>query len=398
MKKLSFLLTIGLLLSFATWAQTYTPGETYFGSNDYIEYKAGNLPIIISAPHGGSIEPSNIPDRNCSGCVYVKDAYTEELIRQIYDAIVAEFGCYPHIVINRLHRRKLDANRSIGDAADGNTTAQQAWTDFHNFIETAQADITENYGKGLYIDLHGHGHSIQRLELGYRITKSELQLSNSTLDQNVYVEDASIRNLTNNNLNNLGLSLLIRGEDSFGELYEQESFPAVPSLTQPYPEDGESYFRGGYNTQRHGSQEGGSIDGIQVECNREGVRDSHNHRAVFAAATARTIKSYLEKHYFGAGFLDNDCALITATQDKDKSNVLLVNVFPNPVGDVLNVNLNSASQKASSVSIINELGQTVYSNYFDTDFIQIPTSFLSKGIYFLILKNDTLMEVRKVLK
>ena len=396
MKTIVFIIKIIILFNTTLWAQTYHPGETYFGANDFIEYKAGNLPIIISAPHGGSLEPNNIPDRDCSGCVYVKDAFTEELIRQIYDAIVEEFDCYPHVVINRLHRRKLDANRSIGDAADGNPLAEQAWTDFHHFVDAAKDSTTANYSKGLYLDLHGHGHTIQRLELGYRITKSELQLPNSALNQNSHVEDASIRNLVGSNLNKLNLALLIRGEDSFGELYEQENFPAVPSFTQPFPEDDESYFRGGYNTQRHGSQEGGSIDGIQIECNRIGVRDNFDNREAFAAATARSLKKYLTKHYFGEGFLDNECALITANNDLTQSNDFGINVFPNPVEEVLNIHL--SIQEALSISIINELGQTVYNHYFDTNTIEVSTSFLSKGVYFLVLKNGSLMEVRKILK
>ena len=77
------------------------------------------MPIVISAPHGGSLTPDEIPDRNCTGCVYAQDLDTEDLSRKMYDAIVDLFGCYPHLIINRLHRRKLDANRAIGEAADG---------------------------------------------------------------------------------------------------------------------------------------------------------------------------------------------------------------------------------------------------------------------------------------
>lgn len=186
MKRIYFFLVSFFFFWQNSFTQTYLPGETYYGTNDYIEYKAGNLPIIISAPHGGDLEPLNIPDRNCTGCVYVKDAFTQELIREINDAIYEEFGCFPHIIINRLHRRKLDANRNIDDAADGNSDGEQAWNDFQNFIEGAKDSIEANFGKGLYLDLHGHGHDIQRLELGYRISKSELQLSDTELNSSIY--------------------------------------------------------------------------------------------------------------------------------------------------------------------------------------------------------------------
>ncbi len=288
MKRILLLASFTFILYISVFSQTYTAGETYFGDNDYIEYKAGNLPTVISAPHGGSLTPVQIPDRDCYGCVYVTDAFTEDLIRQMNEAIFDLFGCYPHIIINRLKRTKMDANRDIWDAANGNVLAKKAWHDFHNFIQAAKDTITAKYGKGLYLDLHGHGHQNQRLELGYRISKSELQQSNTSLNQAKYVNDASIRNLVNDNLNDYTLSILLRGEDSFGELYEQESYPAVPSHTQPFPLNSEPYFDGGYNTERHGSKSGGSIDGIQIECNKVGVLCLMNSGKFYSKTTMWT--------------------------------------------------------------------------------------------------------------
>jgi hypothetical protein len=48
-------------------AQSFIPGVSYFGRSNYIQYVAGDLPMIISAPHGGSLTPSEIPDRDCTG-------------------------------------------------------------------------------------------------------------------------------------------------------------------------------------------------------------------------------------------------------------------------------------------------------------------------------------------
>jgi N-formylglutamate amidohydrolase len=39
------------------------PGKSIFGTNKFIEYRVGNIPVIITAPHGGKDIPENIPER-----------------------------------------------------------------------------------------------------------------------------------------------------------------------------------------------------------------------------------------------------------------------------------------------------------------------------------------------
>ena len=144
-----------ILLAFLTKtidAQTYKAGSTYLGKNEYTEYRAGNLPIIITAPHGGRLEPTTIPDRTCATCTTVMDANTMELAYQIDTAIRQVFGCYPHIIINRLHRIKLDANREIVEAANGSPDAETAWREWHQYIQAAKDSTVKRYGRGLLID------------------------------------------------------------------------------------------------------------------------------------------------------------------------------------------------------------------------------------------------------
>ena len=47
---------------------SYVAGQSYFGRNGYVEYIAGNTPVILTAPHGGTLSPSSIPDRTASAC------------------------------------------------------------------------------------------------------------------------------------------------------------------------------------------------------------------------------------------------------------------------------------------------------------------------------------------
>src|SRR6187402_3210602 len=81
-------------------AQPFVPGQTYFGRSNYMEYIAGNLPIIFSAPHGGSLTPAEMPNR--TNATTVNDGNTQDLVRKVRTEIQNLTGHVPHIIINRL--------------------------------------------------------------------------------------------------------------------------------------------------------------------------------------------------------------------------------------------------------------------------------------------------------
>ena len=159
---------------------SFAVGQTYFGFNDYTEFIAGNYPIIISAPHGGYLKPAEIPDRTWGTTTL--DANTQELSRYFYNEIVARTGKHPHLIINKLARIKLDANRDSLEAAQENPLALQAWRDYHYFIDYAKQKINSTYGKGIFLDIHGHGHTIQKIEIGYLLTSTDLSKTDNELN------------------------------------------------------------------------------------------------------------------------------------------------------------------------------------------------------------------------
>ena len=55
----------------------YIYSQTYQGRNGYVTYYPGNIPIILSIPHGGDITPSEISNRTYG--VTVTDSNTIEL-------------------------------------------------------------------------------------------------------------------------------------------------------------------------------------------------------------------------------------------------------------------------------------------------------------------------------
>jgi hypothetical protein len=292
------MLVIAIAASVQARAQgVFIPGRTYFGANNYIEYSVGNLPIIITAAHGGDLNPPEIPTRSCPQCINTVDAATQELVRAMGVSFQRLFGCSPHIIINRLHRRKLDANREIVEAAQGNPQAERAWSEFHQFIDSAKQAVIRSFGRGFYLDMHGHGHPIQRLELGYLLRDDELRLPDDSLNSARYVSWSSIRSLVGTNKQGSSHARLLRSNGALGTLLGQRGYPSVPSRQDPFPAIGDDYFDGGYNTARHSSYRGGTIDGLQIECNFVGVRDSPAAIRRFADSVAVAVQQFLQLHY-----------------------------------------------------------------------------------------------------
>ena len=199
------------------------------------------------------------------------------------------------MVIVRLHRVKLDANRDLAEAAQGDAEAEQAWQEYHRFLTEAKGAVTQRYAAGLYLDLHGHGHAIQRLELGYLLTPAQLRQPDDSLNQHpTYESSSSIRTLSVRSP--LSFTELLRGPTSLGAFLEAEGFPSVPSNVTPDPGT-DDYFDGGFNTSTHGCRAGGVICAVQIEANRVGVRDTEINRARFAASLAAVIDAYLRVHF-----------------------------------------------------------------------------------------------------
>ena len=286
---------LALCLALRTYGgqDNFVPGQSYFGRSNYVEYLAGDMPLIISAPHGGLLKPAEVPNRKQG--TFDTDTNTELLARAIYQAFHERLGGYPHVVICRLVRTKVDCNRDMIEGAGENANAKQAWRDFQQFIEVAKTNVLASPGRGFYIDLHGQSHPIKRIELGYSLSASQLTNSNPVLNGPSFAERSTIRTLARRS--GLPLSELLRGTNSLGAMLAAKGYPAVPSPAMPDPGAGNPFFGGGPNARRHGSSNGGTIDGVQIEVNLEGIRDTGRNRVKFALALAEVMESFFRRYY-----------------------------------------------------------------------------------------------------
>jgi hypothetical protein len=173
----------------------------------------------------------------------------------------------------------VDANRDIGEGTEGHPLGRHAWLEFQSLVGHARTRVEDAHGEGLFVDLHLHGHAIQRLELGYLLSASDLRESDEQLDGRA--GSSSIAGLVQRT--GLPLSTLLRGPSSFGDRFAAQGLPSVPSSEDPAPRPGDPYFTGGYNTARWGSQGGGTIDAVQIEMNA-GALFPDSARTVAAAA------------------------------------------------------------------------------------------------------------------
>lgn len=294
-----------IFFTFLVFAQCSTESDSDTGDQtesisahqeEWIESRTGNIPLIISAPHGGTIKPNGIPDRSCSDAVTVRDMNTTELAYAIEQEFTTEYDVQPYIVAALISRSKVDLNRDLNPATCSNPVMMETWKEYHEQVENAIAEAVEKFGGAIFIDLHGHGHENQRLELGYLLTSSDLRQSyNNAESADSLAEKSSLRNLLAGK-DELSLHEFLTGENALGTLMEEGGIPSVPSLNDPYPQSGEAYFTGGYNTRRYTSTDYPNVFGLQIEANRIGVRDTDQNRAVFAEVFAQSIMLHIDEY------------------------------------------------------------------------------------------------------
>lgn len=278
-----------LLAVGAARAEEPKPGEKIFGQHHFIEYISGDLPLVIAAPHGGRLKPAEIPTRT-DGVVDI-DANTQELARTIASVIHAETGRHVHLVVCHLHRSKLDANRDLLEATQGSDIAEQAWREHHAFIDQACQSAVKQFGVAFLIDLHGHGHSDARVELGYLHNALDLADCDEALNESTYVNASSLRWIVERG--RVRYLDLLRGPHSLGAMLEREGFPATPSPRMPVPT--EPFFRGGYTIQRH-CNSALNVTGLQIEANRPRLRDTAENRLRFSQALLKVLSVYFPMH------------------------------------------------------------------------------------------------------
>src|SRR5262245_56641059 len=211
---------------------------------DLVAIQAGELPIVLSAPHGGTGEIPGVPPRlgeglekGSKGFVTGRDMGTEELAREVAVQIERRFQKKPYFVISRTHRRYLDPNRPP-EIAYEDDDAKPVYARYHDSLAKYCREIQSRFHAGLLLDIHGQG---SRADTVFRGTKNGLTVQ---LLRQRYGEGAHI------------------GAESFFALLGDRGWKVFPN---PFDGKEQSGFTGGFIVQTYGSHQAGGIDAIQLE-------------------------------------------------------------------------------------------------------------------------------------
>lgn len=264
-------------------------GQVVLDSGHWIEFRRGTGPLILAAPHGGKRASAQFPARTHG--VRVADMNTDQLTRAIVDRLDAN-GSSAWMIVCHLQRKYLDPNRPLDIACAEDSPAVEVWENYQAAIRAAKTLVTEELGRGMFIEIHGHGHSIPRLELGYLLRASDYELP--AIEFEKLAARCSLREIVERG--SVSLAGLVRGESSLGAYLAKQGIDSVPSPKQPGPGK-EPYFNGGWNTMTHGSRDTGTISSLQIEFHRKGMRDNAHSIANSAEKIAAALLQFQAEHY-----------------------------------------------------------------------------------------------------
>jgi glutamine amidotransferase-like uncharacterized protein/N-formylglutamate amidohydrolase len=249
-------------------------------TQDLVSITRGELPIILTAPHGGREAITGVEEREGEGVKGFSariDSFTSQLAGNLADSIEEKLGKRPYLVVARFHRKYLDANRPERLAYESEA-AKAAYDTYHHAITDARLEIIQRWGHGILLDLHGQGAEPQVIFRGTQNGKTTEHL-----------------------LKRFGRKAVAGQASLFGRLAEQgfRVYPAVDST------DGEhDRYDGGFTVVTYGSGGGGAFDAIQLELGR-GLRIP-DVNAVTADKIANAVVAFTKD--YGSNVLSDDVA------------------------------------------------------------------------------------------
>jgi len=240
---------------------------------ELVMVQAGQLPVVLSAPHGGTLQIRGVEPRQGigmatgpSGFFTGRDAGTSELAVALADAIEKRMGKRPYLVVSKVHRKYLDPNRPSGIAYE-DSDAAPVYQRYHGMLHRYCKEILEEHHTGLLLDIHGQGSSSKTLYRGTANGKTVARLKER------FGESAH------------------SGEKSLFGTLDRLGWTVFPPMGDGKEQSG---FTGGYIVQTHGSHQPNGLDAVQLEFGAD--YRSKTQREKTAEVLAQAVQEYLEEY------------------------------------------------------------------------------------------------------
>lgn len=256
-----------------------------------IYHSKGNIPVLITAPHGGSKKPSDVSIRTGidgnGHKIYdftdIKDSWTLGIAKGIHQGFKSSYGGRPYIVAADFHRKYIDANRAKLQAYES-PEAEKYYDFYHNTIKSYIDDIRAKFGEGVLLDIHGQAQSPGTI---YRGTRNGF----------------AVKRLVQKR----GWDAITGPHGIFGLLNSQGytiSPTRIPTKSKPLSE---TKLSGGATLKHHGSHNMGGIDAMQFEIGNE-IRFSSKLRAKYIKDMVQNIRTFMKYHYCDGDTANPPCS------------------------------------------------------------------------------------------
>jgi len=154
---------LSVLFAFLAISPSTRAEEPKPGTETLVSTQAGQLPIILSAPHGGELAVPGVPVRTGdgipkgpSGFVTVRDGGTEQLAIAIAAELEQRMGKKPYYVVARFSRKYIDPNRPAPIAYE-HPEAKPIYDFYHGTLAKFAREVHTKFDRGLVLDIHGQG-------------------------------------------------------------------------------------------------------------------------------------------------------------------------------------------------------------------------------------------------
>lgn len=228
----------------------------------------GDLPLVISAPHGGRARVAGGAGRRQG--VLVRDEDTAELALLVAQRVIDKLGAKPYVVVAQFSRRDADANRPADEAFEDEVSGAH-WRAYHQALRTAVDECRARFGEALLVDLHGQARQPEVVARGTRDGRTMARLGAR-----------------------LGDAWLL-GEKALDRRLAARGHKVVPEPREDGARAKETLFEGGHIVATYGATSHDGIDAMQFEFGRQ--RDD-------LRGLARDLGDSLAEFLPEAGYLD----------------------------------------------------------------------------------------------